>query len=362
MISRLVALIVLLHCMAGALAAQFAAKRQVVLQVSNGGFIAFKSQASATDPQKPFDTQSLASIINSQALADENRVIHRVLTDAQEHVIFGYDLWVTSDPLTRKFSLAIFPAADSFRRSFLKEPTLKRPTELFSTFPTSTRPQTLDDGDAISLELMVNHETGVKIVDVVRVTFDRTLLFDTSPGVAPKDFTLDAVSLSVKNYELFIDGGLIGKGKSTVGCTGALLWFYVPDRGRFIFSLVPRDGYLFEKIGVLDGNRIEFTAGGQHYEWISNEPILPGENSWNLWVLQDPKYTPLFFNNPPASEEKPGVLEKLERAVKVNEPISTLTLHGQLPKIPETKKKPVVPVRVMVGGADSMDHLLPKSP
>jgi hypothetical protein len=31
--------------------------------------------------------------------------------------------------------------------------------------------------------------------------------------VPPKDFTLDAVALSVKSYELFVDGTLMGKGK-----------------------------------------------------------------------------------------------------------------------------------------------------
>jgi hypothetical protein len=52
------------------------------------------------------------------------------------------------------------------------------------------------------------------------------------------------------------------------------LWFYVPERGRFIFSLVPREGYSFEKIGILEGNKIEFVINGERYEWVSGVEIL----------------------------------------------------------------------------------------
>jgi len=44
----------------------------------------------------------------------------------------------------------------------------------------------------------------------------------------------------VKGYEVRIDGALVGKSKSKIGCEGSLLWLYIPNRGRFIFSLVAR--------------------------------------------------------------------------------------------------------------------------
>jgi len=161
-----------------------------------------------------------------------------------------------------------------------------RAHEGFATFPKSTTPQTLDDGDAVSLELLVNHESGVKIVDVVKVTFDRSSLREKYLEVAPKDFSLDAVSLTVKSYELMIDGLLVGKSKSKLGCEGSLLWIYIPDRGRFIFSLVPREGYAFQKIGMLDDNRIEFEINGEFYEWTSGDSILSTGGVWNLWVFR----------------------------------------------------------------------------
>lgn len=358
--NRFCLLFLSIHFLALTAFAQNPAKRQIVLQLSNGGFVAFRSETPGT-ANTP-ESKSLASLLYSQAFAGENRIIHRVLTDAQQNVVFGYDLWVTADPITKKFSIAVLPADEAFRRTFLKDSATLRPTGTFATFPKSTTPQTLDDGDAVSLELLVNHESGVKIVDVVSVTFNRATLRESNLEAAPKDFTLDAVALGVKNYSLVINGTLVNKSKSSIGFSGALLWFYVPDRGRFIFSLVPREGYEFQKIAVLDDNKIAFTIDNEEYEWLSSDSILPNGGTWNLWVLRDTKYTPLFGtydSTPPATPKVPNVFEKIEGAL-INRG-ATLTL-GPLPGSQSKSTGPVVPQRVLVGSADSMENLLPKSP
>lgn len=366
--NRILFFLICVHCLGLVASAQTSAKRQQVLQVSSGGFISFKSETSSVDTNRVAESQSLASLISSQALAGENRIIHRVITDSEQRVIFGYDLLVSSDPITRKFSLAVMPADEAFRRTFLKDstPTPKRIEDLFATFPRSTKPQTLDDGDAVSLELLVNHEAGMKIVDVVRVTFDRPSILEKSFESSPKDFTLEAVALSIKRYQLLIDGQLVVKSKATVGCSGALLWLYVPGRGRFIFSLVPREGYTFEKVGVIDGNRIEFVVEGESYEWISAVPILPNGGTWNLWVLRDQDYTPLFSSDK-AITQGPSVFQKLDRIVNINGGNDQVKYKSgsTIPKMPNpsTNKNPVViPPRVMIGGADTMENLLPKGP
>ena len=136
----------------------------------------------------------------------------------------------------------------------------------------------------------------------------------------------------------------MSRNKSKIGASGALLWFYVPERGRFIFSLVPRDGYEFEKIAVLDENKIAFTANGERYEWSSETPILPNGGTWNLWVLHDPNYTPLFGSEilaPKTARKNPNMFVSGS-----SKPLDA----------------PAIPQKVMVGGADSMEHLLPKSP
>ena len=353
-------LLLSIHCLALTAAAQNPAKRQLVMQLSTGGFVAFRSETPGS--KNVPEGKSLASLLYSQAFAAENRIIHRVLTDAQQNVVFGYDLWVSADPNTRKFSLAVLPADEAFRRTFLKDYTPLRPNGPFATFPKSTTPQTLDDGDAVSLELLVNNESGVKIVDVVSVTFDRATLRESHLESAPKDFTLDAVELGVKNYSLLINGTLVNKSKSTIGFTGTLLWFYIPDRGRFIFSLVPREGYEFAKIAVVDDNRIEFTLNNEKYEWLSSESILPNGGTWNLWVLHDTHYTPLFGSEssvPRTPSKGPNVFNKIEGALIKQGASLMLNLPG---RSGGNKTGPVLPQRVIVGGADSMDNLLPKGP
>ena len=356
--SRIWVLLLCMHCLGIAASAQNPARRQLVMQVSSGGFVAFRSETPGSKDLP--DARSLAALLYAQAFAGENRIIHRVITDAQQNVVFGYDLWVSADPVTKKFSLAVLPADEAFRRSFLKDFTPPRLNSAFATFPKSTTPQTLDDGDAVSLELLVNAESGVKIIDVVSVTFDRSTLRESHLESAPKDFTLDAVALGVKNYSLLINGNLVSKSKSSIGCTGALLWLYVPERGRFIFSLVPREGYDFEKVAVLDENKIEFTVNGERYEWVSSSSILPNGGTWNLWVLHDTGYVPLFGSQatiPKGARKKgPNVFEKLEGALTKQGIELSVTLTTGKPNAPD------VPQRVMVGGADSMANLLPKSP
>jgi hypothetical protein len=358
--SRFWILLICFQAFAVGAAAQNPAKHQLVLQLANGGFVAFRSElpGSTTSP----NSNSLAALLFARAFTGEDRIIHRVLTDADQNVVFGYDLWISADPITKKFSVAVLPADEAFRRSFLKDFTPPRPNSAFATFPKSTTPQTLDDGDAVSLELLVNHESGAKIVDVVSVTFDRSTLRETNLESAPKDFTLDAVALGVKNYSLLINGNEVSKSKSRIGCSGALLWLYIPERGRFIFSLVPRDGYDFEKIAVLDENKIAFTIDGERYEWVSGASILPSGGTWNLWVLRDPKYTPLFSaedSQPRPTPKTRNVFSKIEDAL-TNQGAELMI--GQPTKSSNSRSTVVGPQRVMVGGADKIENLLPRSP
>lgn len=341
--------------------AQSQSHRQLVVQVPTGGFVSFKSETSAVNGLS--NARSVGALINSQAVSGDNRIIHRVLTDGNQRVIFGYDLWINSDPVTRKFSLAVKPADDAFRRSFLKEGSTTRSAELFATFSESAAPRTLEDGDAVSVELLVNRESGLKIVDVVRVTFDRLRLFEKNFESAPRDFTLDAIALSMKSYELAIDGTVVAKRKSSVGYEGALLWFYVPDRGRFIVSLVPREGYNFQKSGIVEGNRIEFFAAKAHYEWISDGPILAQGGTWNLWVLHDKNYSPLFNPGEPAPKaEGPNFIDKLKEAITADTDTSGLGGNPGLPKAPakSPETNPPAQPKIMVGSADNMENLLPK--
>jgi hypothetical protein len=368
MISKSLTIAIALLAFAGVAFAQDAAKRQLIVPLAEGGFVAFKSQAAWADTRKPSaELQRGPAVLSSRAVADDNRLIHRVLKDASGRFIFGYDLWVAPNPAAKQFKIVVRPL-DPHYESQLRagNPSEGEPpqSEIIATFPKATEPQTLDDGDGFSLDLLVNRNSGVKIVDVVRVTFDRTNLWNINPRMMPRDFSLDAVELEMKDYRLLIDGTAIAAGKSANGCTGALLWFYVQDRGRFIFSLVPRPGYEFRKVGVIEDNRIEFTIDDKTYEWLSSSPILAGGGTWNLWVLHDPQYVPIFGADQGLPEKK-SVWQKVDEAVNTGQNIKIVpnqrqtTLQGsQTPP----KAAPIKSPRVMVGGADRIENLWPKGP
>jgi len=113
---------------------------------------------------------------------------------------------------------------------------------------------------------------------------------------------------------------------------------------------------------VLDGKRIEFMVDGERYEWLSSDSILPNGGTWNLWVLRDTGYTPMFGGPaiaPPRSTQKgPSVLEKIEGALEKRGAEVTFNVPR---RVVSSKSTTLVPLRVMVGGADSMENLLPKS-
>lgn len=350
--------------------AQEAARRNVVVPLAEGGFVAFKSETAWTDaagaaavvpvPQGEF---------RAQAFVDEDRVIHRVLTDAAGKYVFGYDLLIEAVPASKTFTIAVAPLDSQIENNLLTS-SFGQP-ERIATLPQSAEPEILDDGDSFALDLLVNQKTGVKIVDLVKVSFDRSNLWDENPRTLPRDFTLDAVPLRVIDYRLLVDGNLVAAGKPGTNFAGALIWCYVEGQGRFIFSLVAREGYEFQKVGVIDDNRIEFTLKGKHYEWLSSQPILPSGGSWNLWMLHDPTYLP--FGTQPVSKEEKGRLDKLDDSIKelenkvakMREPApsafhnKTAAQKAEAPKTDAVQPSPKR-FRVMVGAADRMENLWPK--
>ncbi|HSS22797.1 MAG TPA: hypothetical protein VLL54_22175 [Pyrinomonadaceae bacterium] len=344
--------------------AQENSARKVVLQLADGGFIAFKSEtawAAATGPAPA--AQVMQGEFTTQAFVDDNQVIHRLLVDSAKKYIFGYDIVIAAAPASKKFNITVNRLDPRVESELLTRSQQAQPARI-ATLPQSTDAQVLDDGDSFALDLLVNQKAGVKIVDLVKVSFDQAKLWEEAPGVVPRDFTPDAVALTVSDFRLLVDGNLMAKGKPGASFSGGLLWCYVEGQGRFIFSLVARTGYEFQKVGVIKENRIEFVAGGKHYEWLSSAPVIPGGGTWHLWVLRDPKYLP--FGNQEVSKQDKTKLDKLDdsikaaqdKAAKIADP--TPTAYRKQPG--DGNSEPGNPRRfkVMVGAADRIENLLPK--
>lgn len=170
-----------------------------------------------------------------------------------------------------------------FRRFAEKWPNKRNndPTPL----PRYPEPKIIDISDVVELTLWVNPDNGAQIGDRWR--------FKPDQPTPLRDFTLDEVTLKLTAHRLLINGeARSGDKLRSGGFVAPLPWFSVPGRGRFVFSIQPHEGYDFQKIGVIDDNRISFTHGGDKYEWVSSLPIINERGKWNLWVLHDPNFEP----------------------------------------------------------------------
>src|SRR5258705_1927779 len=361
-------IIVLLFSLWSVAAAQEAARHNVVVQLADGGFVAFKAEAawSRGGSTSAAGCQITLGEFRAQAFVDDNRVIHRVLADAAGKYVFGYDLLIQAVPVSKTFTIAVAPLDSQIENKLLANGSNVQRASI-ATLPQAGEPEILDDGDSFALDLLVNQKTGVKIVDLVKVSFDRSNLWDDNPRNLPRDFTLDAVPLRVIDFRLLVDGNLVAAGKPGTKFAGALIWCYVEGQGRFIFSLVPREGYLFQKAGIIEDKRIEFTVKGRRYEWLSSEPILPSGGSWNLWILDDPTYVP--FVTQEVSKEEKSRLDKMDDSIKAFEdkvakmrdpaPTSAFRKSTEARK-PDAVQPPPKRFKVMVGAADRIENLLPK--
>lgn len=348
---------------------------QLVVPLESAGYVAFKTEAISPDKQNASaPTVDLQAAIKPQVLVDENHVVHRVFVDASGALIFGYDLVIEPLVNTRQFKVRVRPLDPEFeKRMRARQPARTGRTALglnTSTLPNSTEAQIIDDGDGFALDLLINSQTGVKIVDVVKASFDQSRLWEV-PRNPARDFTLDSVEMAIKDYKLSVNGERVAGGRPSQGFSGAIIWFYVPNRGRFIFSLTPRVGYEFQKIGRIEDNRISFTLNGDYYEWSSSTPIVGSGGNWNLWVLRDTRYAPAVFYVPEATAQTPQETPTIELTAMQGPLVTRLDVDRNnkesIPRAaprrvkPSTDKIPLPPrVRVEVGAADRIENLWPK--
>jgi len=223
----------------------------------------------------------------------EGNTIERTLINESTGVYVSYALQIERLENSTKLRISVKPFPEEgiqrmrdsiwFKRYAEKWPNKRNydPTPL----PRYPEPKIIDISDVVELTLWVNPENGAQIGDRWR--------FELDQPTPLRDFTLDEVALKLTAYRLLINGEVRSGDKPLPGgFTAPLPWFSVPGRGRFVFSIQPHEGYDFQKIGVIDGNKISFTFGGDKYDWVSGLPIIDERGRWNLWVLHDPNFEP----------------------------------------------------------------------
>lgn len=324
-------------------------KSQLIVPMRSGAFVLI-----ATEAVPPGSPEFSLSFIESE---DKPNLIHRVFVDGEGGLFFGYELLVEPVAGTRQFRVTVRPLSAEYEQTLRARRAFQNrklhPSYNAAAFKAS--PQLIGDGDTFALDVLHNPRTGTKIVDVITVSHDDPRFQEARASDGPpRDFSLADVSLKVTNYNLLVNGE--SAWRSSGGCSGPLVWFSLADRGRFIFSLTPRPGYDFKKVGKVEHNKISFEWGEDRFEWVSGLPVVGGGGNWSLWVLHDPDYSFDLYDKAAegGNSGQPSVEQTMRRARRQNGRAEFGT-PAEPGKTARARR-----VRVAVGAADDMKSLLPK--
>jgi hypothetical protein len=164
-----------------------------------------------------------------------------------------------------------------------------------AVIPSYPDPQIVRDGEVILLPLMESPRTGHRIID--RIEINAVGLASPTERDA-RDLTMLDVALQLQEPVLSRNGKRLDvndrMNREAVG--GPIIWFYVPERGRFVLSVIQHQSRAFARAGVIRDNRLTFTVGGESYECRTKSPILGSPGIWNLYVRHEPNYRPRWNN------------------------------------------------------------------
>jgi GWxTD domain-containing protein len=345
--------------------AQEGRKGQTIVPMKGDFFVAF-----TTVPGADSKGENGWSMTSAEAYFESN-TIRRVFIDSGGSLYFGYALVVEPLSYGKQFRVSVRPlsAEDEqelrARKSFQNRQ--MHPNYNSAALSRSAAPQTIADGDTFALDVLVNPKTGDKITDYVTVSVNEARLRETSSVErAPRDFTLEDVMMKMINYQLFINNELVAGGKRSGAAAGPIIWFHLPERGRFIFSLTPHPGYDFQRLGTIERNRMKFTLNNEQYEWVSDVPVVEAGGPWNLYVLYDPNYVPDSFflgvHGPAKGENSASASGLAEVERKLRRPKSAG--GAGFGKQPDSRKQDDEPekapgARLIIGAASRVENLLP---
>jgi hypothetical protein len=185
-------------------------------------------------------------------------------------------------------------------------------------------PKIVHESDKINVELTLGPAAGLKVVD--EITIEAYTAGLPRPGGLPtprvpvvpsvegtaRDFTAADAEMTLAAPRVTINGTLqqaqrtipppgipnaVVAGQPPIASvaqrsTGALLWLYLPGRGRYILSLVPRPELDFKVAGEFRGGKAEFTVGTDLISLECNNEIAPGHAPYRLYILLDPLWVP----------------------------------------------------------------------
>src|SRR5262249_2182583 len=109
---------------------------------------------------------------------------------------------------------------------------------------------------------------------------------------AAREYSLEDAELRIQPAQVTLNGAMQAQSGRLRAASGALVWIYVPGRGRYVLSLAPRTALGFVKAGEVRGNVVSFTVGQDQLRLHSTSPAVTGETAYVLYVLHDAEWVP----------------------------------------------------------------------
>ncbi|HLK17967.1 MAG TPA: hypothetical protein VKT81_03390 [Bryobacteraceae bacterium] len=229
-----------------------------------------------------FSEQISAGGITSAREADG--ASHYIIDQAHRQY-FGYDVSAENTSTAGEYRLTISPL--TWTPS--KEQGQLSPVLL----PKYPAPQILRESDTMELVVLSSPDGKQQVVDYIQVRHkpDPPEPAALSSKSAAKDYVPDdgPIKFNFDSYAIWVNGAKYSGSTDSYWQSGATLWFYFPGEGRYLFSLIPQEG--FSKAGEIRDNAIAFEAGGRQIEIITTKLIV-GDSSgaWNLYSFHDPVF------------------------------------------------------------------------
>ena len=174
-------------------------------------------------------------------------------------------------------------------------------------------PRIVHDGDVIGIELMTDATTSDKLIEDVTIQpfSQRATIASPIPPLGrggpgqpgeravptvegpPRDFLAADAEMRLTQPRVTLNGTVQpAAGRAAPSVTGNLLWFYIPGRGRYILSLVPRSELEFHKASEVRGGRITLRLNSDAITLECFSEIATRHAPYNLYVLLDSKWEP----------------------------------------------------------------------
>ena len=214
---------------------------------------------------------------------------HRIVPDRSQRRYFAYDVLIEAKDGSKALQVRFEPFSGSAGR--LAE--ISMVDSSWTPIPLLKYPLVPDvrAGDTVAIDLLDNPATGQKVVDYL--VFKRSKAMAAAELSPLRDLSLADVELRLEDFRISVNGTVLDASTRVGGSiSGGAVWFYLPERGRFVMSLLPHPKLGFRRAGEVTDRSLTFTEGRERYDIQSTSRIVPAGGRFNLYVLHDPEWRP----------------------------------------------------------------------